>query len=607
MQVKFSDIIIKGQCYLVAGEFDLLENKINVIVGKNGIGKSLLLSYIHAHKSLETTIVSQKSDELIPSLTIEENITLTIERSENELQQIRKLLVDFGLDYLLDARPHKLSGGEKRIVAIIRGILSKAPLLLIDEPTNDLDYLKVNQLLKLLKRCCEHKTLLIVTHDDRLRTIADSLYKIERQALVPYEIDVSDMLDETNDVTVQETVSSRKSIRENRAILNKFNELKQYLKSAVSERVMFLLLKSKHYPNKIQKIFSYHLCMPLFILTMGIFMHFTFQDANRFFVEQLENINPHQVDIMSPVTARINNLGYALPISFVRLIQEEDIPTRRELEAYVDRVLHLPLSFTLDTLESDDFYIFPLEYFIKEEGRFLQLLEIYSSDILGNESGMIYVDTSAFFIDRFLNYEEESIPLEPLLYEKAVDILHERYVDERVSLYLVYVVLVLNEEFDFFDLLGSGLLEDFSERNYWIKSNETIFIINQVRMLFALRTLRNQWFFIAGGLFLANILYCLLYLGVNRKKITILRNYGFNYLEIKAKILKKFGSKYLVLLTIIFLVTMNILLARETAFSRSIIGYFPGGLSVVALLCSYMLGRIIIHFYIVRLFHWKAR
>ena len=605
LKIAFGEISVRKKCYIKGGELDLLDNRINVITGKNGTGKSLLLSYIHAQTSIETTLISQKNDELIARLTIEDNITLTIKRNEGKRHKIEELLAIFGLTYLLKSNARKLSGGEKRIVAILRGLLSDSSLLLIDEPTNDLDYSKVNKLLGLFKECCKNKTLLIVSHDDRVHKMADSIYVLDEQKLVPKSS--KEMIQNGSETSAIERFEKLKPPEKPESVPHKWRS-RIYLLSSIRNRTKWFLHKSKHYPNRVQKIFSYHLVVVLFLLTISFLMNFTFEDASHFHMEQLDGINPHQVDIMSPVSIRQNNIAYALPVSLIQIIQEMDtIPNRNALEAYVTRAINMPLSFTLSSLKSENLKLFPLEYWKQAEGRFLQPFEVYVTDILDSEIGVINIDPTQYFIDRLFNPYEESIKIEPLLHEKAVDILHNRYDDESDPLLLIYAVLILNEEFNFWDLTESGILRNFSYGNYWIKSNETIFIINQARIFHAQRLLRNQWFFIGGGLFIANILYAMLYIGVHRKRITILRNYGFEYFELRVKILKKFSSRYIILLSVMLLISINIFLIRDTVFWETLLGFLPGTISVVALLSSYIFARFMIRFYVRRLFHWRAR
>ena len=150
MELNFDNIELKKKVYVKKGQIELKKNEITLITGKNGSGKTLLLSFLCSFYKDKMTLVSQKNNEILAKLTTEENITLTV-KDVKKRECFINLLRRFDCEYLLDRRPKKLSGGEKRILSIIRGLCSDSPLIMIDEPTNDLDYKKVDTLLMILQ------------------------------------------------------------------------------------------------------------------------------------------------------------------------------------------------------------------------------------------------------------------------------------------------------------------------------------------------------------------------------------------------------------------------------------------------------------------------
>jgi len=78
-----------------------------------------------------------------------------------------------GLDRLIDERGGGLSGGELRRLALARAILRDAPLLLLDEPTANLDAAAEAELLPVIRRMARGRTTLIATHSEAVAAIAD--------------------------------------------------------------------------------------------------------------------------------------------------------------------------------------------------------------------------------------------------------------------------------------------------------------------------------------------------------------------------------------------------------------------------------------------------
>ena len=72
-----------------------------------------------------------------------------------------------------------LSGGEKQRIGIARAFLHNGPVLLLDEPTSNLDSLNEGIILKSLERESKGKTVVIVSHRESTMGFADMIYDMD--------------------------------------------------------------------------------------------------------------------------------------------------------------------------------------------------------------------------------------------------------------------------------------------------------------------------------------------------------------------------------------------------------------------------------------------
>ena len=72
-----------------------------------------------------------------------------------------------------------LSGGERQRIGLARAFLHKAPILLLDEPTSNLDSLNEGIILKSLKEECKDKTVILVSHRKSTMNISNRVYHME--------------------------------------------------------------------------------------------------------------------------------------------------------------------------------------------------------------------------------------------------------------------------------------------------------------------------------------------------------------------------------------------------------------------------------------------
>jgi putative ABC transport system ATP-binding protein len=121
---------------------------------------------------------------LIPALSAVENVEYALNikgvRGRAAREEAERVMGEVGLEQKLSAPPRDLSGGQKQRVAIARALAGRSPILLVDEPTANLDSQTADQILELFRRLArtENRAVLVVTHDPKVRNVVDRVLTI---------------------------------------------------------------------------------------------------------------------------------------------------------------------------------------------------------------------------------------------------------------------------------------------------------------------------------------------------------------------------------------------------------------------------------------------
>ena len=139
-------------------------------------GEDILQRGLNAHRRDHVSLDFQNYN-LIDYLTPVENVKLGGKADAEEL------LAQMGIDEAQRKRNvMQLSGGQQQRVAIARALASKAPILLADEPTGNLDEDTANEIISIFQKLAheQEKCVVVVTHSRELAEQADIVLRLKK-------------------------------------------------------------------------------------------------------------------------------------------------------------------------------------------------------------------------------------------------------------------------------------------------------------------------------------------------------------------------------------------------------------------------------------------
>lgn len=183
-------------------ELEIEKDKITGIIGPNGSGKSTLLNIIsgldkeyegnvlyndiklNRQVALNMTYVFQKP--YLFRRKVYDNIAYPLKlrklSRDKEINQVNEIANRLEIEDLINKKAHLLSGGESQKVALARALIFKPKLLLLDEPTSNIDPESIKimerEILRFNKET--NATIVIVTHNlDQSQRICDNILYIQ--------------------------------------------------------------------------------------------------------------------------------------------------------------------------------------------------------------------------------------------------------------------------------------------------------------------------------------------------------------------------------------------------------------------------------------------
>ncbi len=124
---------------------------------------------------------------LLPFLTVEKNIAFPQYFSGRHIQQntIREMMSKLNIETRRKAKPDSISGGEAQRTALARALLMNPKVLLLDEPSGNLDAETEKKLIQIfLDLKDESKTLICVTHSAEIMKASDRILDLKKSVFV---------------------------------------------------------------------------------------------------------------------------------------------------------------------------------------------------------------------------------------------------------------------------------------------------------------------------------------------------------------------------------------------------------------------------------------
>lgn len=169
--------------------FSLDEGSINVFVGENGAGKStifrILLGFLkpkNGHISFDDTdllalssgnrakyIAYVPQNVEMPGLSVFDVVAMgriphnSIKLDDVDKKVILNTIKEFGLEKIASKNANELSGGEKQLVAIARAVAQEPKIIILDEPTSNLDVVNEYIVKKYIKKLKEKNLIVILS------------------------------------------------------------------------------------------------------------------------------------------------------------------------------------------------------------------------------------------------------------------------------------------------------------------------------------------------------------------------------------------------------------------------------------------------------------
>lgn len=477
----YGDIYTKKGKLLEKGSIDVCSRGITLLIGENGTGKSTLLTRLYKENDCQGTYICQENYEIFKKLSVLENITLF--QSGISEEHVMDVLKRYGMEHIREKKADSLSGGERRFIAVLRGVLSEEKLIFIDEPTNDLDYQTVEIIVRLLKDYKETKTFLIVTHDERMYSIMDCMYEIKDKKVS----------------RIQEEQEFEQEIE-----LEQATGKKELNNSSFIKRVITIDYCS-------------YLC--LFLLTCLTLYMFYF--AKNEMSQSIERLDSNAIELCNSIygdSRQLVNQGF-VPTSFISYLNS-DISFKelsKSLESGIEASEGRFYTLNLNVEENENYSVYNMQRMDMKTSSVVNTLDYCNID------GKNFVSHEEAYKDAIIKMDSE----------------HDNQLEN------ILVEIRMEDGYHFSDFIAQDKYQELWKGNYFIRSNETIEIVENARNIVRFNKVLRLWLTGAMILSLLIVYNTVINWFILKKRIMILVNYGFQKTDILKAVLQRNSRKSL--------------------------------------------------------------
>jgi branched-chain amino acid transport system ATP-binding protein len=185
-----------GESYILQG-LSLKNDQASAValIGRNGMGKTTTMRSIMGFTHLQSFRICQMGISLVPqgrrifsSLTVKENLMIAARHTERkEAWDLEKVLSFFPrLRERIDNKGNQLSGGELQMLAIARSLISNPEFILMDEPSEGLAPLVIQNISKIIQQLKERGLSILLAEQnlDLALSVADYVYVLAKGIVV---------------------------------------------------------------------------------------------------------------------------------------------------------------------------------------------------------------------------------------------------------------------------------------------------------------------------------------------------------------------------------------------------------------------------------------